>query len=157
MNVELEAAEALMDVGVSVPLKAFRIPLTRRWLIFRLTMRRPTLDNLIRIAALYLQMDTSYERMKGFTKEEQMAFIAQHGKRISLIIALTIFRDGISSPFSPLLAWFIRKMVSDHHLKGVFSVFISLMGTQNFIDIIRSVETVNPMKPKLSQKGRKGS
>jgi hypothetical protein len=154
--IELEAAEALMDVGVSIPLKSFRILFTQRWITFRLTMKRPMLWNLIKIASLYLEMNTTYDQMKKFKKEEEMAFIRDHGRRISRIIALTIFRDGISGSFYKILAWFIERMVPHEYLQGAFRTFISLMGVRAFTAIIRSVETANPMKPKLSQR-RKGS
>jgi hypothetical protein len=156
-GIELEAAEALMDIGVSVPLKAFRIPFTKRQFIFRMTMKRPMLWNLIKIASLYLQINVTAVQMEKFTKEEQMAFIARHGKRISEIVALTIFRDGISGMFYKQLAWFLRRMVSDIYLQSAFNIFISLMGTRAFTNIISSLEIINPMKPSLSQKRRKGS
>jgi hypothetical protein len=119
-------------------------------------MKRPMLWNLIKIASLYLQMNITATQMEKFTKEEQMAFVARHGKRISRIVALTLFRDGISGMFYIPLAWFLRRMVSDDYLQGAFRIFISLMGTRAFTNIIRSVEVINPMKPSLSQ-GRKGS
>lgn len=156
-KIELEASEALLDIGVSVPLKAFRIPFAKREVVFRLTMKRPMLWNMIKIARLYLQMDITYEQMKNFTKEEEMAFIALHGKRISRMVALTICRDGISGFFfSYPLAFFLRIMVPDIFLQGANMHFISLMGTRSFMSIINSVEIANPMKPKLSQ-NMKGS
>jgi hypothetical protein len=40
--------------------------------------------------------------------------------------------------------------------QGAFEKFISLMGTQAFINIIRSAEIANPMKLRLSH-GKRGS
>lgn len=156
-RIELEASEALLDIGVSVPLKSFRIPFTKRRLSLRLTMKRPCLWNMIRIANIYLQIGVTHEEMKSYTKEEEMAFIALHGNRISQMVALAICRDGILAQvmYKPL-AWFLRRSVSDVYLQGAFMCFISLMGTRAFMGIINSVERVNPMTPKLSQK-RKGS
>lgn len=158
-KVELEAAEALLDIGVSVPLKAFGLPFSKRKIVLRLTMKRPMLWNMIKIATLYLEMNVTSEQMGSFTKEEEMEFIAIHGKRVSQMVALAICRDGISGSvlYRPL-AWFLRRMVPDVFLQGAFRCFISLIGTKAFMTIINSVETANPMKPKLShEKIRKGS
>lgn len=156
-SVELEAAEALLDIGVSVPLKAIRLPFSKRQIVLRLTMKRPCLWNMIKIASLYLQTNTSYDQMQRFTKDEEMAFIVSHGKRISQMVALTLCQDGILGPFlyKPL-AWFLRRTVQDIFLQGAFMYFISLMGTKAFMSIINSVEIANPMRPKLSHK-MKGS
>lgn len=155
--VELEAAEALLDIGVSVPLKTFRLLFCKKRFMFRLTMKRPCLWNMIKIASLYLEMNITHNQMKDFTKDEEMAFIALHGKRVSQMVALTFCRDGIFSSFlyKPL-AWFLRRTVQDIFLQGAFMHFVSLMGAKSFIRIINSVEIANPMQPKLSQK-KKGS
>ena len=58
-QIEIEAAEALLDIGVSLPF--FKIPFTRK--VVRLTMRRPCLGGQIRLARLYLQTGVTYERM----------------------------------------------------------------------------------------------
>ena len=153
MNVEREAAEALLDDGVSVPFKEFRIPFTKKRIQFRLLMRRPCLGSQIRIAKLYLEMETSYEQMQSFTVEQEMEFVAKHGKRLSKMIALTVCRGAISGRIlAPVVAHFIRWFVSDEFIQGANMQFIILLGTRNFTNIIRSVELVNPMKPRMSQK-----
>lgn len=152
-QIELEGTEALLDIGVSVPLKTIRIPFTKKEFIFRLTMKRPRLGNQIKIARLYLEMNITYRQMKLFTKEEEMAFIALHGKKVSKMVALTICRNGLSgSILCRPLAWFLRTFVEDKYLLSANLHFISLMGTKNFMTIIRSVEEANPMKPRLSQR-----
>ena len=153
MNVEREAAEALLDDGVSVPFKELRIPFTGRRIKLRLTMRRPCLGSQIRIAKEYLALDTTYEQMKAFKVDEEMAFVAKHGARISKMIALTVCRGAISGLlFAPIVSWFIRWFVPDVFIQGANMQFVVLLGTRNFMNIIRSVEMVNPMKPRLSQR-----
>lgn len=157
MNVELEAAEALLDIGVSLPFKAVRIPFTGKRFALRMTMKRPCLGNQIRIARHYLKIGATYEQMKVFEKHEELAFLATHGKRISKMIALTICRGAFSGwLLSPFMAWFIRWFVPDAFIMGANLQFITLLGTKDFMNIIRSSEIANPLRPRLSQK-RKGS
>ena len=156
-NVELEAAEALLDLGVSLPFKELKIPFTRRRLRPRVIMRRPCLGSQIRIARQYLKIAVTHEQMELFTKDEELAFLAKHGRRVSLIIALTICRGFITGwLFAPLMAWFIRWFVPDTFIQGANLRFITLLGTKNFRSIIRSCEIANPLRPRLSQ-GGKGS
>lgn len=157
MNVELEAAEALLDIGVSLPFKAVRIPFTGKCFALRMTMKRPCLGNQIRIARHYLKIGVTYEQMKVFEKHEEMVFLATHGKRISKMIALTICRGAFSGwLFSPFMAWFIRWFVPDAFIMGANLRFITLLGTKDFMNIIKSSEIANPLRPRMSQK-RKGS
>lgn len=156
-DVELEASEALLDIGVSLPFKIIRIPFTRKQKTFRITMRRPCLGSQIRIARHYRKLGVTYEEMSAFTKEEEMGFLDQHGKRISKMIALTVCRGYFSGwLLSPFMAFIIRWFVPDIFLQGANLNFISLLGTRNFLNIIKSAERTNPLRPKLSQK-RKGS
>lgn len=156
-SVEIEAADALLDVGVSLPLLRFKIPFKKKPVSFRVTMKRPTLGSQIRIAKLYLQLGCTYEEMEQFNKHEEMAFLAIHGKRVSKMIALTVCRGAITSVlFSGVVAWIIRWFVPDAYLQGANLRFITLLGTKSFMRIIESVQISNPLKPKESQK-RKGS
>lgn len=158
MNVELETAEALLDIGVSLPLKAVRIPFTSKRFALRMTMKRPCLGNQIRIARHYLKLGVTYEQMKAFNKHEEMVFLAQHGTRVSKMIALTICRGAITGTlFTPFMAWFIRWFVPDTFIQGANLQFIFLLGTKDFMNIIRSSEIANPLRPRLSQKEKKGS
>lgn len=157
MNVELEAAEALLDIGVSLPFKAVKIPFTGKHFALRMTMKRPCLGNQIRIARHYLKIGFTYEQMKAFEKHEEMVFLAVHGKRISKMIALTICRGAFSGwLLSPFMAWLIRWFVPDAFIMGANLQFITLLGTKDFMNIIRSSEIANPLRPRMSQK-RKGS
>ena len=147
-NVEIEAAEALLDVGVSLPFLRFKIPFRKKPVSIRVTMKRPCLGSQIRIAKLYLQLGIAYE---------EMAFLAIHGKRVSKMVALTICRGAISGLlFSGIVAWLLRWFVPDKYLQGANQRFITLLGTKSFMRIIESVQISNPMKPRESQK-RKGS
>ena len=141
-KVEVEASEALLDIGVSIPLLQWKIPFKKKLISLRLTMRRPCFGNQIRIARKFLSMGVSYEEMEAFTKDEQLQFIARHGK--------------VSAIFAPLLAWLLSWLVDDTFLLLANLHFIPLIGTQHFTNIIKSLEWSNPLRPRLSQV-KKGS
>ena len=155
--VEREGAAALLDGGVSVPLKELRLPLCKKPVKLRVTMRRPRLGGLIRIARVYLRLGVTAAEMEKFSKEQEMAFMAAHGKDISLMVALTLCRGWWSRHLilRPA-AWWIRHWMETRYLMACMRKFVLLLGTDPFTSIIRSAERTNPMKPRLSH-GRKGS
>lgn len=157
MEVELAAAEALLDQGVSVPFRELRIPFTKWTWSPRVTMRRPRLGGQIRIARHYLKMGVTYEQFLAFTREQEAEFMVLHGGRLSKMIALTVCRGWISGRlFTPLVAFIIRWRVDQRFILGAYDKYLSLLGVKPFSTIIRSTEILNPMKPTLSQK-RNGS
>ena len=111
----------------------FKIPFTRK--VVRLTMRRPCLGGQIRLARLYLQTGVTYERMLEFTKHEELAYMALHGRRVSKMVALTICRGAFSTwLFSGLLAWLLRWFVDDEYLLAANMQFLRLLGTEVFYE-----------------------
>lgn len=150
--IQQEAAEALLNVGVSLPLKAFRLPFRKKPIVLRVTMRRPCMSGQIEIARTYLSMGVTSADMEKFSKEEQMTFLADHGDKVCRMIALTLGRRAFVRP----LTWFVRHFVRYEFQLAAIRKFVSLMGTDPFIPIIRSAERTNPMKLRLSQK-KKGS
>lgn len=156
-TMEKEAAEALLDRGVSVPLKPLRLPFVKRGITLRLTMRRPTLAGLMEIARLYLKMGVSAEEMESWGKARQMEFLVSHGCDLSRMIACTVCRGYVSGKLlRGLTAWLIRHFVEYRYQMAVVGRFVSLVGTDPFVPIIRLAGIMNPMTPRLSQK-RKGS
>ena len=91
-QIQREGADALLDIGVSVPLKAFHIPFRKSPLELRVTMRRPYMSGQILFARTYLSMGITSEEMWGFSKEEEMQFLASHGKAVSRMVAYTLCR-----------------------------------------------------------------
>lgn len=154
-QIQREGADALLNAGVSVPLKEFRLPFKKKPVRLRVTMKRPYLSGQLRIARTYLSMGVTSDRMETFTKEEEMKFIAEHVKAISRIIACTVCQGYVSRHlFVGAVAWFVRNFVEDRYMMFAFRTFIQLMGTRSFTSIIRSVEISNPMKLRLSQEGK---
>ena len=156
-QIQREGADALLDIGVSVPLKSVRIPFKKSPLELRVTMKRPCMSGQLLIARTYLSMGVTSEEMWNFTKEEEMQFLVKHGKKVSRMIAYMICRGFFARKFGVCLtAWFIRNFMTNEYQLEVMKKFVSLMGTDPFIPIIRSAEMTNPMRLRLSQ-GKKGS
>lgn len=156
-HIQMEGADALLDAGVVVPLMRLRLPFRKQPVEISLTMRRPCLSGQILIAREYLSMGVTSEQMWSFTKEQEMEFLSKHGRAVSRMIAYTVCRSLFARKF--LLrptAWAVRNFMRNDYLLGAMKRFVSLMGTDPFISIIRSAERTNPMKLRMSQK-RKGS
>ncbi|WP_368324992.1 hypothetical protein [Phocaeicola vulgatus] len=156
--VQAEGTAALLDRGVSVPLKELHIPFCKKPLKPRVVMRRPRLDGLMRLARVYLSLGVTAAEIKKFSKEEDMAFIAAHGKDVSRMIAYTLCRGWWSRHLLVgFTAWWVRNFMKDAYMCAAMRNFVLLLGTEAFTPIIRSVERTNPMRLRLSQGKKKGS
>lgn len=157
LMIQREGTAALLDRGVSVPLKELRIPFRKAPLVLRVVMRRPRLGGLMRLARIYLGMGVTAEQMGKFTKEEEMAFLVRHGKEVSRLIACTLCRGWWSRHLllGPA-AWWVHHFMEPRYMMGAMRHYVLLLGTDPFTHIIRSAEGTNPMKRRLSQV-RKGS
>lgn len=154
--IELEAADALLDSGVSVPLKRWKLPWRKHPLELCVTMKRPRLRGQIQLAKEYLKMgiDPGWQPKD---KTEELAFVSQHGKAVSRLLAYTVCRGYVSRHVGiPLTAWVLRNFVEWRYLMAMFQTFERLMGTKDFMRIISSAARANPMTPRLSQ-ARMGS
>lgn len=107
-EIEIEAADALLDVGVSLPLLQIKLPFRRKKFELRLTMKRPCLGNQIRIARLYLETGVTYAEMEKFDKHEELAYLSKNGIRVSKMVALTICRGKLTGwLLTPFVAWLL--------------------------------------------------
>lgn len=157
-QIQREGADALLDAGIIVPLKRVRLPFRKKPVELTVTMKRPYMSGQIAFARTYLEMGVTSEQMWNFTKEEEMKFLAEHGKQVSRMIALTLCRGWVMSrwPVVALTAWFVRHFMETEMITGVIKRWVSLMGTDPFMNIIKSAERTNPMKLRVSQR-KKGS
>lgn len=154
--IEMECADALLDSGVSVPLKRWKLPWLKRPVEVRVTMKRPRLRGQILLAREYLKLGVA-PGWKPKDKAEEMAFVAKYGKGISRMLAYTVCRGCVARRVGiGLTAWILRELVDWRFLVAVFHMFERLMGTKDFMRIISSTARANPMTPRLSQ-ARKGS
>ena len=152
-EIQREGAEALLNVGVSLPLKDFKVTFRTDRLHLRLTMQRPTLARQTQIARTWRSVGMTLDEFEASDYDGQMEFLAKHGKKLSRMIALTMPHWWLPTS---VLSWFVRRWMKWEYQKAAFEKFVTLMGTERFTPIIRSAEMANPMKLRLSR-GRKGS
>ena len=90
-------------------------------------------------------------------REAGAAFVVEHTESVSRLLAYTVCRGYLSRHFliGPT-AWCLRNFVEWRYLMAAFRTFEHLLGTEDFMRIIRSVERANPTKLRLSR-ARKGS
>lgn len=156
-NIEQEAADALLDVGISLPLLRVRLPFCRRTWTLRVTMRRPCMGNQIRIARHYLALEVTTVQIERFSRDEELAFLVRHERRLSLMLALTICRGYLSGLLlAPIVAWLIRWKVPREYQLEAQRRFRDLHATRDFTSITVWAEKTNPFRPEAGQqKNRK--
>ena len=93
--IEMECADALLDSGVSVLLKRWKFPWLKRPVEVRVTMKRPRLRGQILLAREYLKMGIKPD-WQPKDKAEELAFVAEHGKAVSRLLAYTVCRGYVS-------------------------------------------------------------
>ncbi len=153
--IQYEAAEALLDAGVSVPLKDLWVPFRKKPMVVRLTMHRPRLSTQIRIARIYLQMGVTEKQIRSFTKEQEMKFLLDHGKDVSLMIAMAVLCTSCRCMlFGRPLSWIIRHWMDGRYLMPALTQYVMLLGSRGFTTIISSIEATNPLRPRLSQESK---
>ena len=151
MNIEKEAAEALLDVGVSVPFKEVKLPCRKEPIRLRFRMGRPRLGGQIRIARLFAGMNVTHAELEAMTEGERLAWLAEHGHTVSRIVALTICRGKWSGLLlSGVVAWLLRWGVDDVWLEAAFRRWTLLLGTRGFESIIALSAATNPLKPTIA-------
>jgi hypothetical protein len=157
MKIEAEVADSLLDAGVSVPLKAIRLPWRRdKPIVFRFTMRIPCFGNRIRIARLHMKLGITSAEMAGWDEHQRVRFLAEHGWELLRMAALMFLRGKISGYlFQYPVAWMLGWMVESVYIEALWSKFITLLETTSFETTIRSLERTNPLAPmNLSRKKR---
>ena len=61
--IQCEAADALLNRGISIPLKEFKMPFRKRPVVLRVTLKRPYMSGQIDFARTYLSMGVTAEKM----------------------------------------------------------------------------------------------
>jgi hypothetical protein len=121
-----QAAEMLLDIGIRIPVIPKR--LFGRKGGSRLVMRRPPGGCLLRIALRYLKIGVTPQTVEDMSYDERMKFIAENGKAVSEMVALSICTGYISGIlFVKPVAWYLRWRVHPamlteamiHLLKGI--------------------------------------
>jgi len=150
-KIERAAAEALLDAGLSLPLKSIRLPWRKKPFTLRITLHRPYLGTQIRIARRFLKMEVKYDDLRKLDKDGQQKFLVEHGKTISRIVADTIWRGRIGSTImGGITAWMLRRFVEEKYMLVAVTQYALLSDLSAFGNIIRLVERMKPMTPRLS-------
>lgn len=146
-NIKSQAAEMLLDIGIEIPL----LPK----FLFRkknatVTMHRPTIGNLMRIALVYQRIGVTPDDLKGMSFDDQMKLAAEKGKDISRLVAYAVCSGCFTGKwFNGVVAWWLRWRV--HPVMLVQAMFQLLKGTQlkSFCSIIplaaQADELLNPI------------
>lgn len=146
-NIKGQAADMLLDVGVAIPL----LPK----FLFRkknatVTIHRPTIGNLMRIAKVYQQIGVTPDQLKEMDFNAQMKLAADKGKEISRLVAYAVCSGCFTGRWlNGIVAWWLRWRV--HPVMLVQAMFQLLKGTQlqSFCSIIplaaQADELLNPI------------
>ncbi len=157
-KIEKQAAEALLDIGVSVPFKELKLPWRKKPLRLRFTMHRPTLGTQIRIAREFAKLGVTHEELEQLSETERLVWLGKHGRTVSRIVALTLCRGKWSGRWlTGLVAWLLRETVDARWLEAAFRRWTLLLGTVGFERIIALLAETNPMKPTMTSQEREGS
>ena len=153
---ELKASNLILDLGVSIPLRPLRF-LNFKKKPGMIVIRHPYGGGLIRMCKQYLEIGVTHEELKAYTPDDNIAFIAKHGKAVSRIVAGAIVRGYFTYPlFGRLVAWWLRWRVHPVFLSEAMFQLFENVDTRSFTNIINLAEKMNLTMPRLSQE-RKGS
>ncbi len=128
-------AVALLDRGVSVPLKDIRLPFRKPPAPAQVVMRRPPAGRAYSLGPGVPLVRVTAEQMNKFTKEEEMAFLATHGKQVSRMVAHTLCRGCISRRLLVgATAWLVRNWIDTEYVSTAMRSFVFLLGTDPFYE-----------------------
>jgi hypothetical protein len=148
---ELKAAGLLLDLGVPIPLRPLRFLDAKRKLR-TIAIRQPYGGGLIRMSRQFLEIGVTHEEMKDYTIEQNMAFIAAHGKAAARIVAGSIVRGFFTYPlFGWIVAWWLLWRVHPVFLSEALFQLRENVDISPFVNIIRSAQALSLMKPRLSR------
>lgn len=150
-QVELKAAEILLDVGVAIPVRPLGF-LRRKKKPRRVVMYTPCYGSKMRIDRKYMKMGVKFDEVKEYTFEQNIEFVVTHGKLLSEMVALTLVRGYFAGLlFCKPVAWWLRWRVHPAFLQEAWFQMLTMLNTKDFQTIISSEEATNLMKPRLSQ------
>ena len=96
-------------------------------------------------------MNVTHAELEAMTEAERLAWLGEHGRTVSRIVALTICRGKWSGLLlSGVVAWLLRWWVDDVWLEAAFRRWTLLLGTQGFESIIALSAATNPLKPTIA-------
>lgn len=131
-----QAAEMLLDVGIRIPVIPRRI-FGKRKGKSSLVMHRPPTGAIIRIALRYLKLGVTPEEIKEMEYDARLRFIAEKGKAVSEIVALSICTGFLTGwLFVKPVAWYLRWRVHPAMLTAALIQLLSGIDVQAFCNTI---------------------
>ena len=153
---ELKASKMILDLGVAIPLRPLRF-LNFKKKPGSTVIRHPYAGGLIRMCRQRLEIGVTHDEIKDYTPDQNIEFIAKHGKAVSRIVAGAIVGGYFSYMiFGKLVAWWLRWKVHPVFLSEAMFQLFENVDVRSFTNIIRLAELMNLTKPRLSHK-EKGS
>jgi len=150
MNMEANASDLLLDLGVSVPVRPLRF-LSRKRKPRRIVLRRPYIGTLMRLIREYRKIGVTYEDIKAYNYDQMLDFVVEHGEQVSEVVACTIVRGYfLYKLFHKIVAWWLRWRVHPSFLGEAMIQIMMMVDTTPFQNTIRSAEKMNLMKPRMS-------
>jgi hypothetical protein len=149
---ELKASQLILDLGVAIPLRRLRFLNLKKAKQKQVVIKRPYMGGLIRMCEQVMEIGVVHEDMKSFTVEQNMEFIAKHGKAVSRIVAGAIVRGYFSYKlFHRVVAWWLRWRVHPIFLAEAMFLLIENIDISPFVNTIKLVEAMSLMQPRLSR------
>lgn len=155
MKEQLKAIDALLDIGVSIPLRPLKF---HRWKIIpRIVIRRPPLGGLLRITKIWLSIGISASELEKMNETQRFEFMQKHGKEVIKMVSLMVHSGRIKGVIlAPILAFILKWRCHPDTLIQTASVFFEAIDSKSFTTITRSVGALNLAAPRLGQR-KKGS
>ena len=151
---ELKASQLILDLGVSIPIRSLRFFNSKKK-PRTVVIRHPYVGGLIRISEQRLKIGVSHEEMKDYTTDQNIEFIAKHGKAVCRIVTAAILRGYFSYMlFHRFVAWWLLWRVHPIFLSEAMYQLFENINAKSFMSIIKLADLVNLTKPRLSQQAK---
>ena len=143
LEAQREAANILLDLGVSIPMTAPRL---FRWFgkkQIRLTISRPCWGTMVRISRAWLSIGITAETIKSNTLEDDMKLMQQHCKTVARIVAYGSLRGRFAGFFAPVLGSILLWRVHPTILVEAAYKLVTLSRVEDFTNTIRLLATMD--------------
>lgn len=137
-NIELLAAETLLQRGVRVEIVA---PLLLRLFgkkKFFFYLYQPSLGNKIRISRMYLSMGITADQLNATTQEEADRLLVKHSHTLLRMLAIAMMKGRLMPwLFNRPMAYFLKYKLSPQQLFTMVQALVLFSGTADFMNTTR--------------------
>lgn len=154
-NTEELTADAILENGVKVQVKApFFLRLFRKKYI-SLKIYQPTMGNKLRINRLYIKMGIAPEALESCTQQTADALMIQHSHTLLRIVGIALC-NGFIMPWllNRLLAFWLKWKLTPKEVCALAQVLVVFSGTSHFMNTIRLIRETMITSPNLSQQAQ---